>query len=390
MARPADDFDLILVGGGLAAALIVWRLALDRPDVRVAAIEREGRLGGTHTWSFFDSDVDEADRDWLAPAVAHRWPGGHEVHFPRRSRVLATPYNSLTSDRLHAAVAPLLGDRLISGEAAAIDPAGATLADGRRLAARGVIDARGPAPTATLDLGWQVFVGRILKLALPHGLTRPTIMDATVAQTGGYRFVYLVPFDERSVLVEDTYYTDDPALDRGLLRARIDAYARSRGWTVEAMTGEEEGVLPIALDGDIDAFWREGAPVARAGLAAALFHPVTGYSLPDAVGLARAVAAEPDLSSSSLRRLTETRSKGLWRERAFYRRLNRMLFRAADPHRRWQVFQRFYGLPEGVVRRFYAGRSTTLDKVRILAGKPPVPVGEALRQWRGTGQGRAA
>lgn len=389
MARPADDYDLILVGGGLASSLIAWRLALDRPDVSVAVVERAERLGGVHTWSFFDSDLSETDRKWLAPAIAHRWPSGHEVYFPARSRVLDTPYNSMTSERLHEAVSPFLGGRLIAGDAVAVDRDGVTLSDQRRLTARGVIDARGPAPTRTLGLGWQTFVGRTVRLTEPHGLTRPTIMDATVAQHGAYRFVYLLPFDARTVLVEDTYYADASGLDRAALGARIDSYVRSRGWTVEAVTGEEEGVLPIALDGDIDAFWSEGDPVARAGLAAALFHPVTGYSLPDAVGLAHEIAAAPSLDSASLRALTEARSKRLWRERGFYRLLNRMLFRAADPVQRWRVFQRFYGLSEGVVRRFYAGRSTTLDKARILAGKPPVPVAAALRQLRETGQGSA-
>ncbi|MDI1326739.1 MAG: lycopene beta-cyclase CrtY [Brevundimonas sp.] len=390
MARPADDFDLILVGGGLAACLTAWRLALDRPEVRVAVVEREAQLGGRHTWSFFDSDLDEADRAWLTPAVAHRWSAGHEVYFPGRSRTLSTAYNSLTSEALHEAVAPLLGDRLVLGEADSVDQEGVVLTDGRRLSARGVIDARGPRATAHLDLGWQVFLGRTLRLREPHGLIRPTIMDATVAQTGGYRFVYLLPLDARTVMVEDTCYSDSPKLDRAALGGRIDAYARSRGWTVEAVICEEEGVLPIALDGDIDAFWAEGPPAARAGLMAALFHPVTGYSLPDAVGLAREISAAADLGSASLRALTEARSKRLWRERGFYRLLNRMLFRAADPGQRWRVFQRFYGLPEGVVRRFYAGRCTVLDKVRILAGKPPVPVAAALRQLRESGQGSSA
>lgn len=388
MARPADDFDLILVGGGLAACMIAWRLALDQPALRVAIIEREARLGGRHTWSFFDSDLDEADLAWLAPVVTHRWPSGHDVYFPGRSRTLATPYNSLNSAALHAAVAPFLAKGLIVGEAAVINQTGVELTDGRRLSAHGVIDARGPRPTPDLALGWQVFLGRTVRLSEPHGLTRPTIMDATVAQTNGYRFVYLLPFDARTVLIEDTYYSDDPALDRATLGARIEAYILSRGWTVDAVVGEEEGVLPIALDGNIDAFWAAGSPVARAGLTAGLFHPVTGYSLPDAVGLAREISGATDLGSISLRLLTEMRSKRLWRERGFYRLLNRMLFRAADPGRRWRVFQRFYGLPEGVVRRFYAGRSTTLDKARILAGKPPVPIAAALRHVRETGQGR--
>jgi lycopene beta-cyclase len=384
------DHDLILVGGGLAAGLIAWRLALDRPELRVAVVERDGLIGGRHTWSFFDGDVPDADREWLRPATAHRWETGYDVWFHGLSRSLRTPYNSLTSERLHEAVAPMLGDRLISGEAVEVAPDRVTLSDGRTLTATGVIDARGPSATSHLDLGWQVFLGRTLKLAQPHGLIRPTIMDATVGQGNAYRFVYLLPFDATRVLVEDTYYADAPPLDRDLIRARIDAYARSRGWQVEAVVSEEEGVLPIVLDGDIDGFWADGSPVARVGLAAALFHPTTGYSLPDAVATARIIAGMTDLSSAALRAATEDRSKALWADRAFYRLLDRMLFRAAEPGERWKVLRRFYGLPEGVVRRFYAGRSTALDKVRLLAGKPPVPVVKALHQLRETRSGVAA
>ena len=386
----SPDPDLILVGGGLASSLIAWRLAIDRPDVRVSVIERDGRLGGNHTWSFFDGDVSDQDRSWLEPATPHRWPDGYEVYFPGLSRVLETPYNSLTSERLHEAVAPLLGDRLIAGEAVDVRPDGVTLSDGRVLTAGGVIDARGPAPTPHLDLGWQLFVGRTVRLTQPHGLIRPTIMDATVGQADAYRFIYLLPFDARTVLVEDTYYVDGPMLDRALLNRRIDAYIRSRGWTVEAVVGEEEGVLPIALDGDIDAFWAEGPPVARAGLAGALFHPTTGYSLPDAVTVSRLVAGAADLSSAGLRTLLEAHSKWLWADRAYYRLLDRMLFRAAEPRERWKVLRRFYGLSEALVRRFYAGQSTAMDKVRILAGKPPVPIGLAMKQLRETGRGNAA
>ncbi len=381
------DPDLILVGGGLASSLIAWRLSLDQPDIKVIVIERDGRLGGAHTWSFFDGDVSAQDRSWLAPATPHRWESGYEVYFPGLSRVLSTPYNSLTSARLHDVVAPMLGERLVRGEAVEVSHQGVALADGTELRARGVLDARGPAPTPHLDLGWQVFLGRTVRLTRPHGLIRPTIMDATVSQESGYRFVYLLPFDDRTVLVEDTYYIDAPRLDREALRGRIDAYIVSRGWTVEAVVAEEDGILPIALDGDIDAFWAEGPPLARAGLAAALFHPTTGYSLPDAVVMARLIAGAEDLSSAGLRRLTERHSKALWAERAFYRLLDRMLFRAAEPGERWRILKRFYGLPEALVRRFYAGRSTTLDKARILAGKPPVPIGLALKQVRESGQG---
>jgi lycopene beta-cyclase len=55
------------------------------------------------------------------------------------------------------------------------------------------------------------------------------------------------------------------------------------------------------------------------------------------------------------------------------------LFRAARPGERYRVLERFYGLPEPLIARFYAAKLTGLDKVRILSGKPPVPITAALR-----------
>jgi lycopene beta-cyclase len=59
-----------------------------------------------------------------------------------------------------------------------------------------------------------------------------------------------------------------------------------------------------------------------------------------------------------------------------------MLFEAAPPERRVVVLGRFYRLPEGLIERFYAGRTTLADRLRLLAGRPPVPLGRALRCLR--------
>jgi lycopene beta-cyclase len=72
----------------------------------------------------------------------------------------------------------------------------------------------------------------------------------------------------------------------------------------------------------------------------------------------------------------------LWKERAFYQLLNRMLFRAAPPEDRYRVLEHFYRLPEPLISRFYAGRLTRLDKLRIVSGRPPVPIGKALAALR--------
>ena len=62
-----------------------------------------------------------------------------------------------------------------------------------------------------------------------------------------------------------------------------------------------------------------------------------------------------------------------------------MLFQAARPEERYKVFERFYRLPEPLIERFYAAKSTVFDKVRILSGKPPVPIGRAVEALLGKG-----
>ena len=130
-----------------------------------------------------------------------------------------------------------------------------------------------------------------------------------------------------------------------------------------------------AIDAHLAAFPPGIAPV---GMSAALFHPVTGYSFPDAVRLALHVADLPDLSGAAIDRAVRAYAADRWNERGFYRLLNKMLFKVAEPQLRWKVLQRFYTLRPSLVARFYAGHSTTYDKIRILTGKPPVPFWKAV------------
>ncbi|UNK42853.1 lycopene beta-cyclase CrtY [Luteimonas sp. S4-F44] len=376
--------DLILVGGGLANALIALRLRDTRPDLRVLVLERGPQPCGNHTWSFHDSDLTDAQRRWLAPLVHRHWPA-YTVRFPERQRRLDGGYASVLSDTLAARLRDALGDGLHCDTAVVeLAPTQVVLGDGRTLTADAVVDGRGARRSPSMALGHQAFLGRVLRTAQPHGLELPMIMDADVPQGQGYRFVYLLPFSADTVLVEDTHYVDDDQPDFDALGANIDRYARNRDWQVTACLREERGVLPIVLDGDVDAFWDEGGRQPRAGLAAGLFHPTTGYSLPHAVRLADRIVASPRLDAESLYALTRDEACMRWQRQAFFRALNRMLFRAGRPQDRWRVMQRFYGLPADLIARFYADRLHLLDKLRIVAGKPPVPVAAAWRAVRDT------
>jgi lycopene beta-cyclase len=372
-------YDLIFAGGGLANGLIAWRLLAQRPDLRILILEREDRLGGAHTWSFHDDDLSDAQRHWIRPLVARHW-ARYEVRFPDRRRTLASGYASITSAQFATVVGDALGERLRTGvDIARVQPQEVTLATGEVLRAGAVIDGRGAAPSPDLVLGSQAFLGQEVRLRAPHGLDAPIIMDASVPQGDGYRFVYVLPFTADTLLIEDTHYIDHEPLADTQLRMHIRAYATERGWVIDEVLREERGVLPITLAGDFNAQWARDAGQARVGLRAGLFHCTTGYSLPHAVRLADALAAQRDLSAAAIFATVHGMARREWRAQGFFRLLNRMLFLAGRPQDRWRVMQRFYGLPEPLIRRFYAGHLTALDKIRILSGKPPVPVGAAMR-----------
>ncbi|RZA31324.1 MAG: lycopene cyclase [Lysobacteraceae bacterium] len=378
MDKPAPDYDLVLAGGGLANGLLAWRLRSLRPELRILLLEGDEHIGGNHTWSFHDSDLSTAQQAWIAPLVTQRWPR-YEVAFPELARTLDGGYASIASGDFARVIEPALGPALLTrARIAQLTPTTVELAEGRTIHARAVIDGRGMRPSSRLSLGYQTFLGQELRLSAPHGLSAPVIMDATVGQQGGYRFVYLLPFGPDRILVEDTHYVDSAAWQPERLRANIAAYVAARGWQVAELEREEQGSLPIVLAGDFDAFWDDLQGQPSSGLRAGLFHPTTGYSLPHAVRLAEHIAGLHAFDAPSLFAAIRAEARREWQGQRFFRLLNRMLFLAGRPDGRWRVMQRFYRLPAPLIARFYAGRLRLGDKARLLSGKPPVPVAQAL------------
>lgn len=365
-------YDLLLVGGGLQNGLIALACLARDPALRIALVERSATIGGNHTWSIHPHDVPEEARSFVDPLVSHRW-GGYDVCFPNFSRTLDAPYASISSPRFAAVVANALSERagcrlLLGREARAVRADRVQLDGGESLHASLVIDARGPAAHAASSgssCGFQKFVGVEVELEAEHGLSRPILMDATVPQTDGFRFFYVLPFGPRRLLVEDTVFSRSPVLDVARTRASALAHAEHFG-RVRAVCREEIGVLPMP--------WASAPPPAPAspllaGYQGGWFHPATGYSLASAVRLACHVARNaPDRVLGD--ELAELQRQH--RSQARYAQvLNRLLFHCFAPEQMRNVFERFYRLPEALIHRFYALTLTPLDRARILVGRPP-------------------
>ena len=382
-------YDIAIVGGGLAGGLIALAVRRAHPAMRVALVEAGEVFGGNHRWSWFDSDIDASARALLGAFPAKTWSGGNEVRFPSYTRRLAADYRSLDSRDFDATLrrqlpqdAILTGCRVASLSANAVEIAG-----GKRIAAARVVDCRTAPPSPHLTGGWQAFVGQTWRMDRAHGLARPVIMDATVDQIGGYRFMYLLPLGETELFLEDTYYQDVPGLEREALEARIARYVAGKGWKGE-IVHSETGMLPVITGGDFEAHRAavEVPDVALVGARGGFIHPLTSYTVPIAVANALAIAeVAADCDGPALARFLSERARRHWSATGFYRLLGKMLFGAARPEERYRIFERFYRLPEPLIERFYAARSTPADMVRVLAGKPPVPVMRALGALLGKG-----
>ena len=384
--------DLALCGGGLQNGLIVAALcgpagpagpAAAGPAAaawpRIALVERD-EIGGNHTWCCYDGDLSPAMQQRVTPFVTHRW-SCYEVRFPGYRRILNTPYSMIASTHLRSAVRKMMAARgnALLWERAPVDRLSATtlhLADGRELRARMVIDARGARAPGT-ECGYQKFYGQEVTLREPHGLTRPIVMDATVAQDDGFRFMYVLPLGARRALLEDTTFSDGPDLDEEQRQRGIAGWLRRHGWHLKTVTRTERGVLPMPLRAPPPPASDSAAGVLHGGYGGGWFHPGTGYSLPLAAELAELVAATaPDALATAVagaRRRLQHRAR-------FYCLLNRLLFRGYPAAARHAIFARFYRLPEPTIRRFFAMRLRVHDKIRILGGRPPR--GLSLRHWR--------
>ncbi len=376
--------DVAIVGGGLAGGLIALALAKMRPELHVVLIEQGQSFGGNHIWSYFASDILPEHRWLTAPLVTYGW-SGYDVKFPGHSRSLDNIYYTIESERLDWVLRKNLpaSSLMLGREVKAVSPRLVVLDGAQRINAGGVIDVRGAGDLNHLDCGWQKFTGQLMQLSEPHNITKPIVMDATVDQHDGYRFVYVLPFGMDKLFVEDTYYSDKPDLDPRILRQRIAAYADEKGWKVERVLREENGVLPVVMGGDLESYWNSGSGrTAKAGVRGAFFQAVTSYSLPDAVRNAIFIAEQPELDGDKLNLALRQRAEEHWRKGKFFRMLNRMLFRGADGADRYKILERFYRLTPGLIARFYAGNTTLGDKTRILSGKPPISIRRAIKAIR--------
>jgi lycopene beta-cyclase len=373
---PAIDADVIIAGAGLSGlSLAVALLDAGLPeDARIMLVDpRETLSGADRTWCFFNL-VPHA----FESAITHRWSrwrvrnGATEVLRSAPGiaycRIPGERFYELALERLVAA-----GQRiefLLGVTVEHLDDRGEHVdvhTSAGVLRARLAMDSRPPALTRAADDGNDVnllqhFRGRVVRSAEPvFEVDTATLMDFDVSQADGIHFIYVLPFDAHTALVESTFFTDRLLPDT-VYEAAIDTWLTRRlpGRVFETIS-HESGVIPMTTE-PFDAW--PSPRIVRIGTAGGHVKPSSGYAFLAVQRFVRAFAprvvsalraggcAEPPAARSPRTTALDT---------IFLSYLRSRPERAPDTF--YRLFER---VPPAVLARFLSDTGTLADDLTVM------------------------
>ncbi len=373
---PAIDADVIIAGAGLSGlSLAVALLDAALPDdTRILLIDpRETLSGADRTWSFFDL-VPHA----FESAIAHRWNhwrvrnGGVEA---LRSApgltyccIPGERFYEIALERLAAAGTrvEIMGGVTVEHLHDRGDHVEVHTGTGV-LRARLAMDSRPPSLPKATDGDKDVhllqhFRGRVVRSTEPvFEVDTATLMDFDVSQANGIHFVYVLPFDAHTALVESTFFTERRLPDTVYEEAIESWLAQRLPQAVFETVSREAGVIPMStapFDG-----W-PSPRIVRIGTAGGHAKPSTGYAFlavqrfvhecaPRVVAALRAGGyAEPPAARSPRTTALDTIFLSYLR---------------SHPHRAPETFYRlFERVPPAVLARFLSDTGTLADDLTVM------------------------
>lgn len=373
---PALDADVIIAGAGLSGlSLAVALLDAGLPDdARIVLLDPRDTLSGAdRTWCFFDL-VPHA----FESAITHRWSrwrvrnDDHEVL--RSAPGIA--YCRIPGERFYDAALERIADagrrveilRGVTVENLASRGEHVDVhTDAGVLRARLAMDSRPPALTHPNEDGKDVhllqhFRGRVVRSAEPvFEVDTATLMDFDVSQQYGIHFVYVLPFDAHTALVESTFFTER-LLEDSVYATAIETWlAREHPGVSFQTISHESGVIPMTTK----PFDASPSPrVVRIGTAGGHVKPSSGYAFlavqrfvrefaPRVVSALRAGgSAEPPAARSPRTTALDT---------IFLSYLRSCPDRAPDTF--YRLFER---VPPAVLARFLSDSGTLADDITVM------------------------
>lgn len=246
------EYDIAFAGAGLSAMSLAVRLAALSDPPRILLIEPRSEPLRDRTWCYWQLHKNPFDS-----AITNRWHSWR-VGYGNESTTgnsASIPYVRVPSDHFYRVALEKLSSnpkvKLLRGVAvdsieSKNDHAILHLSDGQRIVSSWAYDSR---PPKNDKAPWrQVFRG--LELHSPEAKLSTeavTLMDFQSAGPDGIRFFYVLPLDEQTALVEDTWLVPAGKTPE-FSDEEIVTYAQnnlgSANWQIRH---REEGNLPMGL-----------------------------------------------------------------------------------------------------------------------------------------------
>jgi len=345
----------------------------------VLILDKKERFEDDRTWCFWDVEPtpfsDLAVKRWSSWSVHAE--GRNLLHTTGRYPYVCLPASEFYADVLariaaHDNVTVRLGEGVEGYE----EVAGGVIVRTTEGAysAGSVFDGRGLPPGSPLferaraSRRWvsQKFLGLRLRTRRPvFDASACTLMDFSVSQERGLRFVYVLPFGDREALVENVYLSEARVSPQEH-RAEISGYLNDRyGLSAEdyVVDGEERGHIPMT---DYPFPRRSGRRAYSVGMLGGETRPSTGYTFLRIQRYCRALAADLVAGSGAAEGVHPGRYDLL--DGLFLR------FVRERPRDCPGVYARmFAGVQPDPLVRFLTEKSTPLDEARLVAALPKWP-----------------
>jgi len=389
LVRPSSPtrYDYIFVGTGASAALLLLQLEHRRllADKKVLLIDRDIQSPAEKTFCFW-AESQENIVTSIQPLLAHSWsilqlPDG------RLQSLEPLEYYQLNSSSLLAEVRTLAqkyGWPWMEAQVERIysdDQGGRIRCGEETFVATWVFDSRTPQylPKTAGEIHlFQSFIGWTVRFE--QALSQPAamrLMDFDVPQQGHTQFMYVLPFDEHTALVELTRFGSslvEPAATEEIL----DAYIQQHFGHYTRLS-DESGCIPMS-NGRIDRALQKG--VIPLGARNYNIKPSTGYAFKNmfqqAVGIAELLANEPTVAAP-LNQLEQGPKKNRF---GFY---DGLLLHILEnkPELGKPIFEQLFRLtPAKDVFRFLEEKSSWREDIRLFSRLPWLPFLQALAyQW---------
>ena len=377
--RDPGRYAYVILGAGCAGLSLCYYLLERGVREPVLILDTKERFEDDRTWCFWD--VEPTPFSYLAVKSWSSWSvhaeGRNIVHTTGRHPYVCLPAadfyrHALARIAAHDNVTVRLGEKVEGYE---------DLADGVLVRTSGgtyqadyAFDGRGLPPgsqafeEARAGSLWvsQQFLGLRLRTGRPvFDPSVCTLMDFSVSQKRGLRFVYVLPFGEREALVENVYLSETRVSPQEH-RMEISAYLGERyGLSLEdyAVDGEERGHIPMS---DFTFPRRPGERVYSVGMLGGETRPSTGYTFLRIQRYCRSLAADLTGPGATAEKVHPRRYDLL--DGIFLR------FVRERPEDCPGVYARmFAGVPPDPLVRFLTERSTYRDEARLVAALPKRP-----------------